>query len=70
MWTPRFPTRSMRAWRTSTVALASDNARWLGSVEAWKWRAKVASRWFGTSSRIITLRASPTVSTTGGDGQA
>ena len=31
-WTPSGPTRSMSACRTSTVARASDSARWLGVV--------------------------------------
>ena len=34
MCTPRPPRRAIRPWSTSTVARASDRARWLGVVEA------------------------------------
>ncbi len=46
------------------MARASDSARWLGVVVAWKTRARVASLTFGTSSRSKVRRASTAVSST------
>ena len=66
MLTPRLPTRSNSAWNTSTVARASDRARWLGTVSAPKWAASVASLQLRTSSRRRAQRASATVSMTVG----
>ncbi len=68
-WTPSEPTRPMSACRTSTVARASDRARWLGTVPAWKCAARVESLQLRTSSRSSTARARRAVSTTTWSGQ-
>ena len=58
------------ACRTSTVARASSSARWVGLTVARQTRARVESLTFGASSRVKTLRASLTVSSTRTFGQA
>ena len=68
--TPRLPSRSNNACRTSTVALASVSARWSGRTRRAEQRRqpRPAGRWApppGDSAR----RASRTVSTTAGAGQ-
>ena len=70
MCTPWLPTRSMSACNTSTVARASSRARWVGWVATANSRAKAASRTLGASSRLSTRRASRTVHSTCGRGQA
>ena len=69
---PRPPTRSISPCSTSTVARASESARWLGVVVALKVTASEDSLQLGASSRVITRRASRAVSSTsnGGPGPA
>ncbi len=61
--------RSNSACSTSTVALASVSARWSGATREPSSGASAPSRTLGASSRVSTLRASCTVSTTAGRGQ-
>ena len=68
--TPRPPSRSIRPCSTSTVARASESARWLGVVVERNTRARDESLQLGASSRVITRRASLAVSTTSNPGQA
>ena len=68
--TPSEPTRSNSPCSTSTVARASDNARWFGVVVVRKSLASVPSLQFGASSGVITRRASSAVSTTAKSGQS
>ena len=70
MCTPWLPTRSISPCNTSTVARASSSARCVGMVAAPNSRASAASRTLGASSRVSTRRASRTVHSTGGRGQA
>ena len=70
MCTPWLPTRSISACSTSTVARASSSARCVGVVAAPNSRASAESRTLGASSRVSTRRASRTVHSTGGRGQA
>ena len=67
---PSGASRDSSACSTSTVACASESARWLGVTVAWNRAASVESLWFGASSRVTTRRASRTVSTTLLPGQA
>ena len=67
--TPRPPSRSISPCSTSTVARASDSARWLGVVVAWKALASDESLQLGASSRVTTRRASLAVSSTSNAGQ-
>ena len=64
MWTPSPPSRSIRPCRTSTVARASESARWLGVVVELNTLASEDSLQLGASSRVITRRASLAVSST------
>src|SRR5699024_796337 len=59
----------MIACSTSTVARASESARWSGVMLAPTWRARVESLWSLTSSRRKTVRARARVSSTRGRGQ-
>ncbi len=59
----------MSPCRTSTVARASDSARWLGVVPELKTLASEESLQFGASSRVMTRRASRAVSSTSNRGQ-
>ena len=70
MCTPRPPSRSISPCSTSTVARASERARWLGVVVDRNTRANEESLQLGASSRVMTRRASLAVSTTSNPGQA
>ena len=70
LWTPSPPSRAMSPCSTSTVARASDRARWSGVVDDRNSRASVASLQLGASSRVRTRRARRAVSTESGAGQA
>jgi hypothetical protein len=59
----------MIAWSTSTVARASESARWSGETDAPTCAASVESLWSRTSSRRNTVRARASVSRTAGEGQ-
>ncbi len=67
--TPRPPSRSISPCSTSTVARASDSARWLGVVAERKTTARELSLQLGASSRVITRLARRAVSTTSKPGQ-